>query len=114
MDRTENVYSRIAGNVKKERKCRSITQMELAEKAELSLDTIKNVENGRRAMSLDTYLRIVHALDVSPLVLLGRKNKEEYIDRFLFMVRKRSKEEIEFALHMLEQVFKGQDSYLKE
>ena len=34
--------------------------LKLAERADVSLDTIKSVENGRRAMSLDTYLNIVH------------------------------------------------------
>ena len=47
-----------------------ITQAELAERADVSLDTIKSVENGRRAMSLDTYLNIVHALESSPMVLM--------------------------------------------
>ena len=35
-----------------------ITQAELAERADVSLYTIKSVENGRRAMSLDTYLNL--------------------------------------------------------
>ncbi len=46
-----------------------------AERADVSLDTIKSVENGRRAMSLDTYLNIVHALESSPMVLMNEHQK---------------------------------------
>ena len=55
MDIRKNLYGTIAGNIKKERKRLSISQVQLAEKADVSVDTIKSVENGRRAMSLDTY-----------------------------------------------------------
>ena len=48
-----------------------MTQAELAERADISLDMIKSVENGRRAMSLDTYLNIVNALESSPMVLMS-------------------------------------------
>lgn len=114
MDRMKNLYETIAGNMKTKRKQREISQEQLAEQAEVSVDTIKSIESGRRAMSLDTYIRIVQALDVPPLSLLGRKSQEEYIERFVFMMEKRSEGEIEFALHMVEQIFKGQDRYLKE
>ena len=71
MGKREHIYEIIAENIRKERRRLGITQAELAERADVSLDTIKSVENGRRAMSLDTYLNIVHALESSPIV---RKN----------------------------------------
>ena len=65
----ESTYTKLfAENIRKERRRLGITQAELAERADVSLDTIKSVENGRRAMSLDTYLNIVHALESSPMV----------------------------------------------
>jgi len=60
MGKREHIYEIIAENIRKERISLGITQAELAERADVSLDTIKSVENGRRAMSLDTYLNIVH------------------------------------------------------
>ena len=60
MGKREHIYKIIAENIRKERRRLGITQAELAERADVSLDTIKSVENGRRAMSLDTYLNIVH------------------------------------------------------
>ena len=91
-----------------------ITQAELAERADVSLDTIKSVENGRRAMSLDTYLNIVHALESSPMVLMSQQHPEKHIERFAFMMNRCDEREIEFALHMIEQILRGQEDYLSE
>ena len=66
------------------------------------------------AMSLDTYLNIVHALESSPMVLMSRKHPQKHIERFAFMVNRRDEREIEFALHMVEQLLRGQDNYLNE
>jgi transcriptional regulator with XRE-family HTH domain len=75
-----------------------MSQSQLAERADLSIDTIKSVENGRRAMSLDTYLKIVQALETTPYALMNWKHPEEYIDRFAFMMTSRNEREIELAL----------------
>lgn len=114
MENREELYGIIADNIKKERKRLGITQMELAERADVSLDTIKNVENGRRAMSLDTYLNLVQALETSPLVLMGMSHPGTHIERFVYMLNRRNEREIEFALHMVEQLLRGQDKYLCE
>ena len=76
------------------------------------IDTVKSIENGRRAISLDTYLNIVQALETSPLALMSREQPEQYIERFIFMMNRCNEREIEFALHMVEQLLKGQDNYL--
>lgn len=113
MENREKLYETIADNIRQERKKLHISQGELAEKAELSVDTIKSVENGRRAMSLDTYLNIVQALETEPMSLMGKRQSEEYMERFHFLVGRRSQREIEFVLHVVEQVLKGHDSYLR-
>ena len=46
MGNREHIYEIIAGNIRKERKRFGMTQAELAERADISLDTIKSVENG--------------------------------------------------------------------
>lgn len=48
MGKREHIYEIIAENIRKERRRLGITQAELAERADVSLDTIKSVENGRR------------------------------------------------------------------
>ena len=110
----ENLYEIIVGNIRRERKRLSLTQAKLAERADVSIDTVKSIENGRRAMSLDTYLNIVQALETSPLALMSRKQPEQYIERFIFMMIGATKREIEFALHMVEQLLKWQDNYLSK
>ncbi len=42
MDSRKDLYVTIAGNIKKERKRLSISQVQLAEKADVSVDTIKS------------------------------------------------------------------------
>jgi transcriptional regulator with XRE-family HTH domain len=110
----ENIYLIIAENIRKERKRLCLSQSRLAERADVSLDTIKSVERGKRAMSLDTYLRIVQASETTPLALMNKEQSEEYIERFFFLVSKHNEREIEFALHMVEQLLKGQDCYLSQ
>ena len=114
MGKREHIYEIIAENIRKERRRLGITQAELAERADVSLDTIKSVENGRRAMSLDTYLNIVHALESSPTVLMSQQHPEKHIERFAFMMNRCDEREIEFALHMIEQILRGQEDYLSD
>ena len=45
MGKREHIYEIIAENIRKERRRLGITQAELAERADVSLDTIKSVEN---------------------------------------------------------------------
>ncbi len=54
----------IADNVKLYQKKQNLTQFELAEKAELSVDSIKRIEHGSRTMLLENFMRIADALDV--------------------------------------------------
>ncbi|MDE6052971.1 MAG: helix-turn-helix domain-containing protein [Lachnospiraceae bacterium] len=114
MDSRKDLYKIIADNIKRERERMHITQAELAEKADISVDTVKSIELGRRSMSLDSYLGIVQALETSPYALINSEQSEKYIERFTFMVFKRSESEIEFVLHMVEQLLKGQDCYLSD
>lgn len=114
MQQEEKLYEIIAENVRKERKKLHISQGRLAEMAQVSIDTIKSIESGRRSMSLDTYLKIVEALGTTPLALMNREKAEYYIDRFVFMTKDCSNNQVEFVLHMVEELLKGQDYYLKE
>lgn len=96
----------------KEKK-RHISQAVLAEKANISIDTVKKVESGKRAMSLDTYLRIVQALGIAPISLMHERQQEEYVERFFFLLEGRGEYEMEFVLYMVEHILEGWDRYLK-
>lgn len=54
----------IADNVRLYRKKENLTQAELAERADLSLDSIKRIEGGKRTMSLENFIRLSDALHV--------------------------------------------------
>lgn len=66
----------IADNVKLYRKKENLTQMEVAEREVLSLDSIKRIERGMRTMSLENFLRVSDALHV-PLSYLLYEEREE-------------------------------------
>jgi transcriptional regulator with XRE-family HTH domain len=53
-----------------------ITQAQLAEKANLSIDSISRLERGERAPSLESLETIASALGVDPMELLNFKGKE--------------------------------------
>lgn len=53
-----------------------ITQAQLAEKANLSIDSISRLERGDRAPSLESLEAIASALGVDPIELLNFKGKE--------------------------------------
>ncbi len=108
-----NLYAVIARKIRSERKKLCISQAELAERADISIDTIKSVESGRREMSLNTFLRIVQALETTPMMLMKGKGQEEYMERFFFLVAGRGESEIEFVLHVVEHLLKGRDCYLQ-
>lgn len=103
----------IADNVKLYRKREKITQMELAERAELSLDSVKRIESGKRTMSLENFLRIASALHVPLSFLLY-----EHIDmmpeaeRLFLVFEGRSGKQKEYLLHMLQEMAEGMDKLL--
>ena len=107
------LYQTIACNIRKRRKQLRYSQAKLAEKADISVDTIKSIESGRRTMNLDTYLKIVEALETTPLGLIKDSAPEEWIDRLLFMTANFSSREMKFVLHMVEQLLNGYEDYLK-
>lgn len=95
----------IADNVKLYRKKQNLTQFELAEKAELSIDSIKRIEHGSRTMSLENFMRIADALDV-PLSFLVYENlnKIPITERILNTLNSKSCKQQEYLLHMLEEL----------
>lgn len=100
----------IADNVKLYRKKENLTQMELAERAELSLDSIKRIEGGKRTMSLENFLRVTDALRIPLSYLLY----EEEIDipevrRITEVLEGRNSRQREYLLHMLCEMAKELD-----
>lgn len=103
----------IADNVRLYRKKEVLTQMELAERADLSVDSIKKIENGKRSMSLDNFIRLSEALGVPlSLLLYEREDAITELERIHHILNNRSKEQKGYLIHMLEQMSKGLDKLL--
>ena len=100
----------IADNVRFYRKKANLTQAQLAERAELSLDSIKRVEAGKRTMSLENFLRLSDALGI-PLTFLLYEQKDRMPDeeRIRGILEGRSDGQREYLLHMLQEMADGMD-----
>jgi len=71
-----DIKSKVGLRVTQLRKSTGMTQAKLADKANLSIDSISRLERGDRAPSLESMERIAMALDVEPIELLNFRGKE--------------------------------------
>ena len=61
----DDMLENISNQIRDLRIAKRITQQELAERTNLSVPYISQIENNHRNISLDTFVKIVSALDVS-------------------------------------------------
>lgn len=103
----------IANNVRLYRKKGNLTQVELAERADLSLDTIKRIEGGKRTMSMENFMRNAEALKV-PLSFLIYENADVIpeMERLLCIFKGKSQKQKEYLLHMLQVLAEGLDKLM--
>jgi transcriptional regulator with XRE-family HTH domain len=66
-----DLKSAFGANVRNFRRSINITQEALAERVDVSIETIGKIERGVSAPSFETVERIAVALDINPLVLFG-------------------------------------------
>lgn len=104
----------IADNVRLYRKKEKLTQIKLAELSELSLDSIKRIEAGKRTMSLENFLRISDALQVPLSFLLYGKEEREMpeLEQISNILKGRSDKQKQYLLHMLREMAEGMDKLL--
>lgn len=95
----------IADNMRIYRKRENLTQMKLAELANLSLDSIKRIEGGKTTLSLENFMRIANALNVPLSYLVYEEtNKMPETERVLCLLNGRNKKQKEYLLHMLQEM----------
>lgn len=102
----------IADNVRLYRKKEKLTQIKLAERAELSLDSIKRIEAGSRTMSLENFLRISEALHVPLSFLLYEQTEMPELEQIRSILKGRSDKQKKYLLHMLQEMAEGMDKLL--
>lgn len=103
----------IADNVRLCRKRQNLTQAELAERADLSLDSIKRMESRKKTMSLENFLRLSDALQV-PLsfFLYDQEDMMPEAERIHCILKGKSERQKEYLLHMLQEMAEGMDKLL--
>lgn len=103
----------IADNVKLCRKKQNLTQFELAEKADLSIDSVKRIEHGSRAISLENFMRIANALSVPvPYFMYEGLDGVPMTERILNVLNSKNEKQQEYLVHMLEEMSTGLDRLL--
>lgn len=76
----ENIYMLIGRRIKEERQKHGLTQEELAVKAHIGTKFVGNIERGASKPSLDTFIKIANALNVSCDLLIteSKEKKSRY------------------------------------
>lgn len=68
-----DLVTRFAGNVRKLRSKKKLSQKILADKVGISVSYVSMLERGQRSPPLDMLEKVAKALGVSPISLLGGK-----------------------------------------
>ena len=105
--------------VKKRRKALNLSQEDLAEKIDKSVDTVSNIERGKGAPSFDTALDIANALGVEMFELfqvhdMSTKDKEKMkvLDSILDLLKDQPDEMLQFTLKQTQQLVSLKESFI--
>lgn len=83
------------------------------ELAELSLESIKRIERGKRTMSLENFLRIADALHTPlPYFLYRSKGDIPEIEQLNDILQRRDDKQRKYLLHMLYEMEKRMDELM--
>lgn len=102
--------ARLGERIRTTRLAKGMSQADLAAKASIDLPRISNIELGKVAMRIPTFVKIAEALEVSADHLLRLDTKEGkavYEGEFLKIVEDCTPEEIESLLLIVQQVKKS-------
>lgn len=108
----DNVREILSQNIKNARLSSNLTQENLAEKTEISLNFLKDVEGARSGVSLVTLINLCNSLNVTPNELLkdffaDKYNKTEDLSQQISFLNDYQKD----AVSSLVQFFKNNDMY---
>lgn len=89
----DDILENISNQIRDLRVAKQITQQELAEKTNLSVPYISQIENNHRKISLDTFIKIVNALEISlsDFFLPYSVIQDEDITQLILKIQKNSK-----------------------
>lgn len=95
----------IVYDIRRAREERGLTQEELAERAGISHSHLSKVENGSRAIGMKTYIKILEALEVIPVLVSETDGTEwnmELLLRFICILKECPERELKFYLDTIE------------
>ena len=105
--------------VKKRRKAMRLSQEDLAEKINKSVDTVSNIERGKSSPSFDTALDVAAALGVEMFELFqvhdmttDDKQKMKKLDSILDLLKDQPDEMIDFTLKQTQQLVSLKESFI--
>lgn len=118
----ESEFSRLLGQrIKKLRKAKGLSQEDLAESIDKSVDTISNIERGKFSPRLDTSLELANALDVEPFELfqirdvpLKDKEKAKILDEIFDLLKDQSDEVLQFTLAQTKQLVSLREQFIEK
>lgn len=95
----------ITENIRRVREERGLTQEALAELAGISHSHLSKVESGSRTIGMKTYIKILEALEVVPVLVSeadGTEKSIELLSRFLCILKECPELELQFYLDTIE------------
>lgn len=112
---------KIGKRVKKLRQDKNLSQADLAEKIEKSVDTISNIERGQFSPRLETALHIATALNVKLHELFRidtmtkhDREKLEILDDLFDLLKDQPEEVLRFALEQAKQLVSLKESFVEK
>lgn len=116
----QDEFLKILGlQVKKRRKAMNLSQEDLAEKIDKSVDTVSNIERGKGAPSFDTALDVANALGLEMFELFHvhdmsteDKNKMKLLDSICDLLKDQPDEILQFTLKQTQQLVSLKESFI--
>ena len=107
MVRMDEIMKTYAGNIRRARQNKKVTQAVMADKIGISEKYWSDIETGRKPCSLDTLVAIANALEIEPYELLLPENKVvNYDTRRAKIVMKQLKDNFSEMVDTLGQFWK--------
>ena len=100
------IYEYIGSKIRQVRLNKGMSQAELAEKAELSLPSISNIELGKSKMKLASFIRIADALQVSTEELASDGREVMSADNLSEVLSKLTEAESESIKRVISEIIK--------
>lgn len=102
-------YRMMGERIRKQRISNKMTQENLAEKANISVSFLGQIERGDRKPSLETVVNIANSLGVTVDQLLSDSYKiapKSLVDELAFLVREKSEHEIRTVIEVTKTIIK--------